>query len=79
MLIWQFYNPKKAIIKGHVTLLRCYDKSALLWRYKPKDEEDVTEKDIKQAKISAATATILLTIVIIIIILMSNNHNQLLV
>jgi len=71
MFIWQFLNPKKAIVSGHVNLLRIYyqPKAAIerRRRHNSIDGVDVTEKEIKQAKVSAVADVIFVTFIIIII------------
>ena len=72
MFIWQYFNPKKAILNGHVNLLRIYyqPKAAIerrsRSRYNSKEGVDVTEKEINQAKVSAVAGIIFVTLVIII-------------
>ncbi|AMQ06715.1 hypothetical protein [Sporosarcina psychrophila] len=73
MFIWQFYNPKKAILRGQVFfLLRCYQPKDLFGkrrRHTPEEGIDVTEKEIKQVKVSSVVGVILLSIIMIVIIL----------
>ena len=76
VFVWQFFNAKKAISRGQATLLWRYSGSeppiALRkWRHNPKDAADVTEEEIKQAKVSAAAGIIILTVMIIVIILIA--------
>ncbi|WP_424415754.1 hypothetical protein [Paenisporosarcina sp.] len=70
IFIWQFFNPKKAIVSGHVNLLRIYyqPKAAIerRRRHNSIDGVDVTEKEIKQAKVSAVAGVIFVTLIIII-------------
>jgi len=70
MFIWQYFNPKKAILGGHVNLLRIYyqPKAAIERRSRHNSIEgiDVTEKEIKQAKVSAVAGVIFVTLIIII-------------
>ena len=73
MFIWQFYNPKKAILRGQVFfLLRYYQPKDAFERqglHNSKEGIDVTEKEIKQVKVSSVVGVILLSIMIIFIIL----------
>lgn len=70
MFIWQFFNPKKAILRGHVNLLRIYyQPKAEIERQRrqnSKEGVDISEKEIKQAKISAVAGIVFVTLVIII-------------
>jgi len=70
IFIWQFLNPKKAILSGHVNMLRIYyqPKAAIekQRRHNSKEGVDVTEKEIKQAKVSAVAGIIFVTLIIII-------------
>jgi len=73
MFIWQFYNPKKAILRRQVHfLLRCYQPEGAIKRQRRHNSEesiDVTEKEIKQVKVSSIVGVILLSIIIIVYIL----------
>ena len=68
--IWLFLKPKKAKLSGHVNLLRIYyqPKAAIERRSRHKSIEgiDVTEKEIKEAKVSAVAGVIFVTLIIII-------------
>ena len=70
IFIWQFFNPKKAILSGHVNFLRIYyQPNAAIERrrrHNSKEGVEVTEKEIKQAKVSAVAGVIFVTIIIII-------------
>lgn len=70
VFIWQFFNPKKAILNGHVNLLRIYyqPRAAIERRRQHNSREgvDVSENEIKQAKVSAVAGVIFVTLIIII-------------
>lgn len=73
MCIWQFYNPKKAIISGKVFFfLQFYQPKDVFGkqrRHNSEEEIDVTEEEIKQVKVSSIVGIILLLIIIIVLIL----------
>jgi len=76
VFIWQFFNAKKAISRGQVTLLWRYSGpeppiALRKWRHKPKDALDVTENEIKQAKISALIGIILVTMIVLVLGILS--------
>lgn len=68
VFIWQFFNPKKAILRGHVNLLRIYyqPKAEIERRSRHISREgiDISEKEIKQAKVSAVAGIVFVTLVI---------------
>ena len=70
VFIWQFFNPKKAILRGHVNLLRIYyQPKAEIERRSPhisREGVDISEKEVKQAKVSAVAGIVFVTLVIII-------------
>lgn len=70
VFIWQFFNPKKALLRGHVNLLRIYyyPKAEIKRRSRHNSREgvDVSENEITQAKVSAIAGVLFVTLVIII-------------